>query len=118
MAVTNITKIATKDVNVVSDAITFATGTTADGFLADFTGKDYKTAFIVNNTGASAATLTVKAGDSPAAASEDKVLTVPVGYSVFTLDSGYYKITKGTNRGKVQLIPSATTVGLAVVELR
>lgn len=119
MAITKIDLITTPDVNKISDVFTTTAGTVADGFKIELGGKDYKTTILADNTAATAATLTIKAGDSKRAAAEDLVLTVPAsGLSVFTLDSAYYGNYTGGLKGYVKAIPSATTVKVAVFETK
>lgn len=114
MAVKEVNIVRTTDVNTISPVVAFQTATTVgDGFLVPYDGKDFKTYVLVKNTGAAAGTVTVKGGVGFRKA-EDLVLSAPVGYSFFTVDSAYYK---NANK-KIQIVGSASTIGIAVIEAR
>ena len=120
MAVTAITAVKSPDVNALSGAFALTAATSAtDGFVCDFDGKDYKMAFIVQNTNDSAnKTITIKAGDSKRASANDLVFTIPKSETrFFTLDSGLFKKVTGSNAGKVLIVPSSTDIKIAVIEL-
>lgn len=118
MAITNITKQKI-GLNAWSGAITFtAAATAADGVALDFTGKDYKCVVIAQNTGGSSATVTVKAGNGMNGVNDIAAETIAAGETkVIRLDSAAFKNIEGTDRDKVVMIPSATGVKFAVVEL-
>lgn len=120
MAVTQISRIKTRDVNVASDGFTFTPATAAaDGFEVDFQGKDNRTVIVATNTVATAGTLTVKGSATSTRGGQDIVLSVPASKSIaFTLDSAYFMETAGTKKGKVTIIPSATTISIAAIEPR
>ena len=119
MAITKIELIETPDVNKPTPGFTTTAGTVADGFLVKMGGKDFKTVFVATNLAAAEGTITVKVGDSKRAAAEDSVVTIPANSSVlFTLDSGYYERFTGDEKGYVKMMPSATTVKIAVAELK
>ncbi|NLV87720.1 MAG: hypothetical protein GX025_10980 [Clostridiales bacterium] len=114
MAVKEVNIVKTTDANTISPVVAFEAATTvADGFLVPYDGKDFKTCVLVNNTGAAAGTVTVKGGEGFRKA-EDLVLAVPVGYTFFTVDSAYYKNADG----EIQIIGSAATIEIAVIEAR
>lgn len=120
MAVTAITAVKSPDVNSLSGAVALTAATTAaDGYVCDFDGKDFKTAFLVENTDSSnSETVTIKAGDSKRASANDLVFTIPKSETrFFTLDSGLFKKVTGSNAGKVLIVPSSTDVKIAVIEL-
>lgn len=97
-------------------AFTFAAGKTA-GNVIDFQGEDEKTVILFNNTGSSKATAVVTAGTGIQGVA-DMTVDVPVGFSAMVLESGFHKQTTGDNKGGVVIKPSATSVTVAVVELR
>ena len=55
----------------------------------------------------SATDLTVKAGNGIQGVC-DMTLTVPKGTSLFKLESGFYKIMSGENKGKVAVVSTGT----------
>lgn len=119
MAVTKITKVKTPDVNLPTPGFDLTAATSAtDGFLVDCGDRDHRTVIFVSNTNATTdKNLTVKAGDSPRAG-QDIVISCPKGKMIaFTLDSGYFKITKGTDKGNYTMIPESTDIQIAVAEL-
>lgn len=120
MAVTAITAVKSPDVNALSGAVTMTAATTAtDGFVCDFDGKDYKTAFIVENTNNAAdKTITIKAGDSKRASANDLVFSIVKSKTYFfTLDSALFKKVTGATAGKVLIVPESTDIKIAVIEL-
>ena len=120
MAVTAITAVKSPDVNALSGAVTMTAATSAtDGFVCDFDGKDYKTAFIVENTSDAAdKTITIKAGDSKRASANDLTLSIVKSKKYFfTLDSALFKKVTGSTAGKVLIIPESTDIKIAVIEL-
>lgn len=120
MAVTEITAVKSPDVNALSGAVTLTAATSAtDGFVCDFDGKDYKTAFIVENTNDSAnKTITIKAGDSKRASANDLVFSITKSKKYFfTLDSALFKKVTGATAGKVVIIPESTDIKISVIEL-
>lgn len=120
MAVTAITAVKSPDVNALSGAVTLTAATSAtDGFVCDFDGKDYKTAFIVENTSDAAdKTITIKAGDSKRASANDLTFSIVKSKKYFfTLDSALFKKVTGSTAGKVLIIPESTDIKIAVIEL-
>lgn len=120
MAVTAITAVKSPDVNALSGVVAMTAATVAaDGFVCDFDGKDYKTAFIVENTNSSAAkTITIKAGDSKRASANDLTFSIKKSeMNFFTLDSALFKKVTGSTAGKVLIIPESTDIKIAVIEL-
>ena len=96
-------------------AFTFTAGKTA-GSSVDFGGEDEKTVILFNNTG-SAGTATIEAGDGIQGVS-DLTVNVPAGFSAIVLESGACKKLTGANKGAAVIKVSATTIGIAAVELR
>jgi len=120
MAVTAITAVKSPDVNALSGVVAMTAATVAaDGFVCDFDGKDYKTAFIVENTSDAAdKTITIKAGDSKRASANDLVFSLKKEETYFfTLDSALFKKVTGATAGKVLIIPESTDIKIAVIEL-
>ena len=97
-------------------AFTFTAGKTA-GSTVDFGGEDEKTVILFNNTGSGAGTATISAGDGIQGVT-DLTVDVPVGFSSMVLESGVCKKLTGDNKGAVVIKVSATTIGIAAVELR
>ena len=97
-------------------AFTFTAGKTA-GSTVDFGGEDEKTVILFNNTGSGAGTATISAGDGIQGVT-DLTVDVPVGFSAIVLESGVCKKLTGDNKGAVVIKVSATTIGIAEVELR
>lgn len=97
-------------------AFTFTAGKTA-GSTVDFGGEDEKTVILFNNTGSGAGTATISAGDGIQGVT-DLTVDVPVGFSAIVLESGVCKKLTGDNKGAVVIKVSATTIGIAAVELR
>lgn len=95
---------------------TFTAGKTA-GSTVDFGGEDEKTVILFNNTGSGAGTATISAGDGIQGVT-DLTVDVPVGFSAIVLESGVCKKLTGDNKGAVVIKVSATTIGIAAVELR
>lgn len=117
MAVTNITptKMGIPD-NLTE--LEFVTATAAaDGFLVDFTEQDEKTLLVFANGAASAATVTIKAGNGIQGVA-DLVLSVPANEThAVVINSGEHKFVSGVNKGNVLVIPSATTLTMGAIVL-
>ena len=94
----------------------FTAGKTS-GSTVDFGGEDEKTVILFNNTGSNAGTATIEAGDGIQGVS-DLTVNVPVGFSAIVLESGACKKLTGSNKGAAVIKVSATTIGIAAVELR
>lgn len=97
--------------NEISGAAT-ATGLADTAKYFEFEGADEKTAFIVNASATD--TITVIAGEGTANVN-NITLSVPIGISVFTLDSAFFMNATGTNKGKVGLKGKSTTSVSVVV---
>ena len=91
-------------------AVTFETGTVADGFAVDYTKADNKIVVLFQTE--TAGTAPVTAGDM-INGTVDITLTVPAGVSAAVLDSDYFK----KRTGKVVIKPSATAIKCAAVVL-
>lgn len=101
------------DGNVKMPALTAITSAT-DGAVVPFKDQDTKIAVIVENSGAGAANVTFKKGDKGVA---DLVVSVPAGEThLFAVESGFYKMTSGENKGHVQVV-GATSVKVGAVVL-
>lgn len=94
---------------------TFTAGVTAGNGL-DYEGEDEKTLVVFNNTG-SAGNATVVMGDGIQGVQDIKV-DVPAGFSAMVLESGSFKQLSGDNKGQIIVKPSASSITIAVVELR
>ena len=73
--------------------------------LIEFDQRDDHVVFCV--VAESATDLTVKAGNGIQGVCDMK-LTVPKGTSLFKLESGFYKIMSGANKGKVAVVSTGT----------
>ncbi len=99
--------------NEITEAVA-GTALSSAGVSINFQeGADEKSAFIVNATATD--TITVCAGVG-SINETDITLSVPVGTSVFTLDSAFFMNATGANKGKVTL-KGANTTKVAVVVL-
>ena len=76
---------------------------------------DNKSILVVNNTGSSAATLTVLAGNGLQGVA-DLAVSIPAGINLLKLESGRFKNISGDNKGKIVLKASAA-VAVGVVAL-
>lgn len=120
MAITKITPVKLADVNTISGGISFTAATSAtDGFEIPFGGDDCKTLILVQNTESTDAKgITVKMGNGIQGVADLEIDQVAAGSTVaLTLDSGAFKQVSGEHKGNVIVIPEATTVKIAVVEL-
>ena len=97
--------------NVKLTALTAATETPVA-----FDQKDDQTVLVLNNTGTSAATVTIKAGNGIQGVN-DEVLSVPAGINLIKLESGRFKFVTGTNKGKIVLKAAASGVQYGIVAM-
>lgn len=114
MADVNVTVVTTPKPNEPSEAFALtAVGAGANAIIP--IGKDEQTTFIATAT--NACNLTIKAGDSLQAVS-DEVIAIEAGkYVAFSVDSGRFKNLKGENAGCVVITPDVAC-SLAVIETR
>ncbi|MBE6585063.1 MAG: hypothetical protein E7645_00890 [Ruminococcaceae bacterium] len=76
--------------------------------------KDDFVTIILQNTASSSGTAVIKCGDGPNAV-EDLQVVIPASSTVCVgLDSARFKVTKGTDKGKV-LLTGPATISVAVV---
>ena len=81
----------------------------------DFDENDEKIVLVIQHTGTTATTLTVKAGNGIQGVC-DLTLTVPAGVSLLKLESGRFKNVSGTNKGKIVVSsPVALKIGGAAL---
>lgn len=98
-------------------AVTFTAGTT-DGVKIPMSGKDNKVVILAQNTGSSAATVKVKAGNGLQGISDSETYSVAAsGFAAINLESGVYKKVSGEDKGYALLIPSSADVKFAVIVL-
>lgn len=96
--------------------ITFVSGTT-DGIKVPATNADFKRVVLVNNTGTSAVTVTVKQGNGIQGAKDLDTYSVAGGkIAAIRLDDGRYKNVSGDDKDYILIVPSAA-VNIAVIEL-
>ena len=94
--------------------ITPVTAAANDIYVVPCDFKDEHTMFIA--TAETATSIVIQAGDGYAAVNPETI-SVPVGTSVFTVDSARFKHLTGSNKGKM-LIKASGAVDLSVVEAR
>ena len=94
-----------------------AASSAADGFAVDFSGGDGRTVLLLNNTTSAEATATVKAGNGLQGVADEVIIVPASGMVAVCLESGRFKNVSGDLKGKVQIVPSATTLELAVAAL-
>lgn len=122
MATTAITveKLARNTFDLDALAMTAAT-TAADGFLVDVSGvADHKLLLVFQNTNgaATARTATIKKGDALQGVKD--LTSGDIGaakFAAIAVDSGSYKIMKGTNKGNILVIPSNAELKMAAIAL-
>lgn len=97
-------------------AVTLETGTT-DGFKIPYTWADNKILLLFTNSGA-AATLTAKKGNGIQGVTDLAAYSIAQnGYAVIRLDSGWFKQVSGEDKDYVVIVPSATTISGAAIQL-
>lgn len=81
----------------------------------DWKENDHNMILVISNSGSTATTLTVKAGNSIQGVC-DLALAVPVGVSLVKLESGRFKFVSGENKGKIVVVsPGTPKVGVAAI---
>ena len=99
---------------ITMTALTSAT----DGYEIKWDGHDERCILLVQNTGTSAATVTVKAGNGIQGVNDLAAYSVAAGgIAAICIDSGAYKNVSGDLKGKVKVIGSATDLKMALVEI-
>lgn len=97
--------------------LTFTAGTT-DGFEFDFKADTTKMVLVFQNTAGTAGTVTVKSGNGIQGVSDLDAYSVPAsGFSAVVLETGAFKNVTGTLKGKVKVVPSATTIKACAIQL-
>ncbi len=87
-----------------------------DGALVDYTGReDGRILLLLENSGTSAATATIKAGNALQGTEDLAVSIAGSGTSVVTVESGKFVNVYGPNKGKLQV--TGTGVKVAAIEL-
>jgi hypothetical protein len=81
----------------------------------EWSENDAKMILVISNSGDTAVSLTVKAGNGIQGV-VDLTLSAPKGVSLVKLDSGRFKFVSGTNKGKI-VVKSASTPSVGVVAL-
>lgn len=81
----------------------------------EWVGGDHKAVLVINNTGSSAATVTVLAGNGLQGMS-DLVISVPAGINLLKLESGRFLNVSGDYKGKI-VIKSSAAVAVGVAAL-
>ncbi len=116
MAATQITK-NTLGINTWKTVTLTALTSTADGFEIAWDVHDERSVLLVQNTGSSAATVTVKAGNGIQGVKDLDAYSVAAGaVAAITLDSGSFKNVTGDTKGKVIVVGSATGLKAGLVE--
>jgi hypothetical protein len=97
--------------------LTFTAGTT-DGFLFDFQPDSSRLLIVFQNTAGAAGTVTVKQGDSIQGVEDLEAYSIAAsGISAIVLESGAFKNVTGALKGKVKVVPSATTIKACAIQL-
>jgi hypothetical protein len=121
MATTAITPVRLDWNTFNVSGLTFTAATTAaDGFLVDATDPDQKLVLVFLNTNASATarTATVKKGDGIQGVADLASGDIAAGaYAAVSVESGGFKITSGTNKNKILVIPSNAELKIAAIVL-
>jgi len=119
MAVTAIVPEALKTGAFDLDALAMTAAASAeDGFAVDLSAADHKTLFVFQNTGASARTATVKAGNALQGVSDLTSGDIAAGkFAALAVESGKYKHVSGTLKGKVLVIPSHAELKMTAIAL-
>lgn len=81
----------------------------------DWSENDAKMILVISNSGDSAVSLTVKAGNGIQGVA-DLTLSAPKGISLVKLESGRFKFVSGANKGKI-VVKSAETPSVGVAAL-
>lgn len=81
----------------------------------DWSENDAKMILVISNSGDSAVSLTVKAGNGIQGVA-DLTLSAPRGISLVKLESGRFKFVSGANKGKI-VVKSAGTPSVGVAAL-
>lgn len=81
----------------------------------EWSENDAKMILVISNSGDTAVSLTVKAGNGIQGV-VDLTLSAPKGVSLVKLDSGRFKFVSGTNKGKI-VVKSAGTPSVGVAAL-
>lgn len=116
MAVTKITK-DTLGLNAWKTITLTTLTSTTDGFEVEWDVHDERTILLVQNTGSSAATVTIKAGNGIQGVKDLDAYSVAGGaVAAIAIDSGAYKNVTGDSKGKVLVTGSATGLKMGLVE--
>lgn len=98
---------------IVTPTLTALTANTEKAL--DWSENDAKMILVISNSGDTAVSLTVKAGNGIQGVA-DLTLSAPKGVSLVKLESGRFKFVSGTNKGKI-VVKSAGTPSVGVVAL-
>ncbi|MGI5824517.1 MAG: hypothetical protein ACOX7J_02995 [Bacillota bacterium] len=94
------------------------TAGTTDGFKIPMTAKDNKILMLFQNTGTSAATVTLKCGNGIQGVNDLAAYSIAAsGITAIEPESGAFKNVSGEDKGYAVVVPSATAVKCAVVVL-
>lgn len=99
--------------NIATPTLTALTANTKKAL--DWGENDAKMILVISNSGDSAVSLTVKAGNGIQGVA-DLTLSAPKGISLVKLESGRFKFVSGANKGKI-VVKSAGTPSVGVAAL-
>lgn len=99
--------------NIATPTLTALTANTEKAL--DWSENDAKMILVISNSGDSAVSLTVKAGNGIQGVA-DLTLSAPGGISLVKLESGRFKFVSGANKGKI-VVKSAGTPSVGVAAL-
>ena len=99
--------------NIATPTLTALTANTEKAL--EWSENDAKMILVISNSGDTAVSLTVKAGNGIQGV-VDLTLSAPKGVSLVKLDSGRFKFVSGTNKGKI-VVKSAGTPSVGVAAL-
>ena len=99
--------------NIATPTLTAFTANTEKAL--DWSENDAKMILVISNSGDSAVSLTVKAGNGIQGVA-DLTLSAPRGISLVKLESGRFKFVSGANKGKI-VVKSAGTPSVGVAAL-
>ena len=120
MSATNITSVKLERNTIGAMPTTVAVDSSDKQALVDFTSSDDKILILIENANSSAAKdVTILAGDGIQGV-DDYTQTVSIPSSTtkcVVLESGKYKITKGTNKGKVLITGDSTDIKIGAIVL-
>ncbi len=116
--------MAVKSVSIVdaplNELTEFAMSTAtaaADGFEIDCKGADNRLAFLITNGTSTDGTITFKKPEGIQGVTDLEFAVAGSKSFVVWIDSGFIKNAYGADKGKIKIVPSATTITIAPIHL-